>query len=320
MGDYSRRKFILRGSMAGLLAFSPKRNWLKAAPQRKNTPLPLIVDADTANEVDDLFAIAIALLAPNLNVLGITSAQWHTQKFAPNDSVGASQKLNVDILRLMDQLSVPHPEGANHPLVNTLRPQPSEAADFIIEQAMALPAGEKLHVAILGPATNLAAALLIEPKIAPKVVANYLGFWHDPVQNTWSKREFNTNNDPNAVDVLLNNAQLEFRVMTATSSRNLTFDKLVVDQHLKGKAGIGDYLVERWESYDRFWSAADKEKAHWIMWDVALILALAYPEWGTLSQVITPHDNLRREIGAWTQIDAAKMEAKFWELLDAYYQ
>lgn len=320
MRDYTRRKFILQGSMAGLLALGPNTNWLKAAPQRKISPLPLIVDADTANEVDDLFAIAIALLAPSLNIIGITSAQWHTQKFAPNDSVGASQKLNIDILNLMDRLSIPHPEGSNHPLVNTLRPQPSDAADFIIEQALALPEGEKLHVAILGPATNLATALLLEPKVAHKVVANYLGFWHAPAQNTWSKREFNTNNDPNAVDVLLNNPDLEFRVMTATSSRKLTFDKVVVDQHLKGKAGIGDYLVERWEAYDRFWSPVDKEKAHWIMWDVALILALAYPEWGTISRVLTPHDNLKREIGAWIQIDAPKMEAKFWELLDSYYR
>ncbi|MEL7529773.1 MAG: nucleoside hydrolase [Bacteroidota bacterium] len=306
--------------MAGLLAFTPKINGLRAAPKRKISPLPLIVDADTANEVDDLFAIAIALLAPSLKIVGVTSAQWHTQKFAPNDSVGLSQQLNEDILKLMERMSVPHPEGANHPMVNTLRPQPSEAADFIIEQAMALPEGEKLQLAILGPATNLASALLIEPKIASKVVANYLGFWHDPVQKTWSKREFNTNNDPNSVDVLLNHPNLEFRVMTATTSRHLTFDKVVVDQHLKGKAGIGDYLVKRWESYDRFWSPVDKEKAHWIMWDVALILALAYPEWGTLSRVITPHDNLKREIAAWTQIEAEKMEAKFWELMDAYYQ
>ena len=53
--------------------------------------IPLIIDADTANEVDDLFAIAISVLIPELNIRGITSAQWHTQQNAPADTVGASQ-------------------------------------------------------------------------------------------------------------------------------------------------------------------------------------------------------------------------------------
>ena len=95
----------------------------------------LIVDADTANEVDDLFAIAIALLEPELEIVGITSAQWHTSPKAPNDNVGESQRLNEEILELMGKTDIPHPEGANFPMVNTHRPQPSEAADFIIEQA-----------------------------------------------------------------------------------------------------------------------------------------------------------------------------------------
>ena len=66
----------------------------------------LIVDADTANEVDDLFAIAIALLEPNLEIVGITSAQWHTSPQAPNDNVGESQKLNEEILELMGKSNI----------------------------------------------------------------------------------------------------------------------------------------------------------------------------------------------------------------------
>ena len=283
------------------------------------SPLKLIVDADTANEVDDLFAIAIALLEPNLEIVGITSAQWHTAKHGSRDKVAESQQINEEILRLMDKTDIPHPIGTNFPMVKTHRPQPSDAAHFIIEQALKMPEEEKLHVAILGPATNLASAILMEPRIIPKIVANYLGFWYHPETATWNKREFNTNNDPNAIDLLINTAELEFRIMTASTSQHLVFDKSEVDQHLKGKGGIGDYLVDRWENFDRTWQETDKEKRHWVMWDIALIQALATPELSTLSSVQTPHDNLHREIHAYTEIDVEAMKKRYWDLFDGYW-
>ncbi|MEM8488184.1 MAG: nucleoside hydrolase [Bacteroidota bacterium] len=313
----SRRHFLSTLSAASLSSLAPA-TLSKLLRISLRDPLPLIIDADTANEVDDLFALAVGLLAPELNIVGVTSAQWHTSPQAPADTVGKSQAFNEDIMRLMDKLSVPHPQGSNHPMVKPHRAQPSDAAQFIIAQAMAMPDGEKLHVAILGPATNLASAVVMEPAIIPKVVANYLGFWHNPETNTWSKREFNTNNDPNAVDALINTPGLDFRVMTASTSQHLVFRKTVVDAHLKGKSGLGDYLVNRWGTFDRYWQPDDKEKTKWIMWDVALILALAYPEMATKKRVQSPHDNRMRLIDVYTAIDTAAMEAKFWALLDGF--
>ncbi|MEM1121469.1 MAG: nucleoside hydrolase [Bacteroidota bacterium] len=296
-------KYTLLGSLFPLGSFFQ---------QKQNTaPLKLIIDADTANEVDDLYAIARALLEPRLNIIGLTSAQWHTNPRTPNDSVGESQRLNEEILALMEKTTIPTPEGANFPLVNEQRPQPSEAAKFIIEQALAMPDGEQLSIAILGPCTNIASAVLMNPTIIPKLSVNYLGFWFNVKTNTWSKREFNTNNDPNAVNVLLNTPNLDFRVMTATTSQHLVFEKTVMDKLLKGKGGIGDYLINRWETYDRFWQATDKEKTKWTMWDVALLEALAYPELVEEKEVTTPHDNLDRKIKVYTKIEVPAMKANF---------
>lgn len=321
MNTQTRRNFL---RLAGVSATGALTLGSKAAliiPNKSHpsiAPTKLIVDADTANEVDDLFAIAIALLDPNLEIIGLTSAQWHTAKRGSRDKVGESQKLNEDILRLMDRESIPHPMGANFPMVSPYRPQASAAADFIIEQAMAIPEGEKLHVVILGPATNIASAVLKEARIIPKLVITYLGFWHHPSTNTWNKREFNTNNDPNAIDLLLNTAGLEFRIMTASTSQNLVFDKTEVDTHLKGKGGIADYLVKRWETFDRDWQETDKEKKHWVMWDVAAVLAIAAPDLATASSFKTPHDNLDRQIGVFTNINVEGMKERYWELFDEY--
>ncbi|MEM9681081.1 MAG: nucleoside hydrolase, partial [Bacteroidota bacterium] len=256
--------------------------------------IKLLIDADTANEVDDLFAIAGALLNPKFEILGLSSAQWHTQQKAPQDSVGASQAINEKILELMGKSHIPHPQGSNYPMVRPNRPQSSAAADFIISQALSMDSNEKMSIIILGPATNVASAILLNPEIIPKLKVYYLGFWHHPSENTWSKREFNTNNDPNAVDALINTPNLEFHVMTASTSKHLVFEKTKVDHYLKGKGGIADYLVERWESYDRFWQDTDKEKQFWIMWDVAILEALAYPELAKEGTFQSPHDNLDR--------------------------
>ena len=307
-----RRKFLTHTTtLATLTILDPLKFGVVTDPVVH--PLRLIIDADTANEVDDLYAIARALLEPRLGIVGLTSAQWHTNPRTPNDSVGESQRINEEILKLMGKSAIPAPQGANFPMVNEQRPQPSEAATFIIEQAMRIPEGEKLSIAILGPATNIVSAILLEPKIIPKLSVNYLGFWYNVATNTWSKREFNTNNDPNAVNVLLNTPNLEFRVMTATTSQHLVFEKTVMDQLLKGKGGIGDYLINRWETYDRFWKETDKEKTKWTMWDVAILEALAYPELAEEKEVMTPHDNLARTIKVFTKIDVAGMKANFYK-------
>ena len=312
-----RRTFLNDTTKFTLFAsLFPIDSFLKNSQVEK--PLRLIIDADTANEVDDLYAIARALLEPRLDIIGLTSAQWHTNVRTPNDSVGESQRLNLEILKLMGKTAIPAPAGSNFPMVNEQRPQPSAAAKFIIEQALATPDGEKLSIAILGPCTNIASAVLMEPKIIPKLSVNYLGFWFNVETNTWSKREFNTNNDPNAVNLLLNTVNLEFRVMTATTSQHLVFEKTVMDELLKGRGGIGDYLINRWETYDRFWQETDKEKKKWIMWDVAILEALAYPELVEEKEVTTPHDNLKRNIKVYTKIDVPAMKTNFWTSFDEF--
>ena len=314
VNDPHRRKFLEKLTWAGAASFFGTLPMLHATGNNNDgvKPISLIIDADTANEVDDAFAIARALIEPRFDIKGLCSAQWHTQANAPNDSVGSSQQMNEELLTLMGRSDIPHPMGSNIPMVSQLRPQPSLAARLIIKEAHKMPTGEKLTVLTLGPATNTASALLLDPSILPKLRCCYLGLWYNMADQTWSKREFNTDNDPNALNVLLNTQSLDLEVMTATTSKALVFDKKQVDQSFKGKGGIFDYLVTLWENYDRFWQKKDPEKKHWIMWDVAAIEALAKPQLCQRQKVITPHDNFNREITIYSAIDAVAMEADFW--------
>ena len=95
-----RRTFLTDSTKFALLAsLFPAESFFKSGQTEK--PLRLIIDADTANEVDDLYAIARALLEPRLDVIGLTSAQWHTNPRTPNDSVGESQRINLEISKLV---------------------------------------------------------------------------------------------------------------------------------------------------------------------------------------------------------------------------
>ena len=314
--DQSRRNFLAKVSIASGCLLTAYPLFAYSNESEESKLLRLIIDADTANEVDDAFAIARALAEPTFKIEGITSAQWHTQDRAPNDTVGLSQKMNEEILGLMGKTDIPHPMGSNIPLVNEQRPQPSAAAEFIIKKAHETHEGEKLIVVTLGPNTNVASAILMDPTIIPKLKCCYIGLWHNVEENTWSKREFNTNNDPNALNLLLNTRDLEVELMTATTSKALVFEKSDVDQQLKGKGGIFDYLVNRWETYDRFWNKTDPEKRKWTMWDVAIIEALAHPNLAIKKKVITPHDNLQRTINVYTSVDVPAMTQNYWKAIN----
>ncbi|MBM1104701.1 nucleoside hydrolase [Aurantibacter crassamenti] len=291
---------------------------LNCKAQEVNDKIQLIIDADTANEVDDLFALVRAINEPKFNLLGITSAQFHTSPLASDSTVYESQKINEELVQLLNHEEIVLPLGSNHPLKNISSPAQSEAADFIIKKAHELKEGQKLQVVILGPCTNLASAILKDPSIIPKIQAHYIGFWHNTTTNTYDKKEFNTNNDPLAVDVLLNAPKLDFSVMTATTSQHLVFSKKEVDQYLKGKGGISDLLVNRWETYDRWWTKEDPEKQKWIMWDLAIIEALIHTELAEKTTFITPKENLQRPITIYTKIAVAKMKADFWTSIKKY--
>lgn len=282
---------------------------------RKTSPKKLIIDADTANEVDDLFAIVRALKAPELDVVGLSSAQFHTSPLASDNTVLESQIINEDIARILGKDDLPLPLGTKDPLSSMTTPQKSPAAEFIIEQAHAIDAQDTLHITILGSCTNVASAILMDPSIIPKISVSYIGFWHDPQTNEYDKKEFNSGNDTLAVEVLLNTPKLDFNVMTATTCQHLVFEKERVFSELSSKGSIGKYLMHRWDSYKRWWTQEDPEKAKWIMWDVAIIEALIDPSLATKRSFYTPPENTQRQIGIYTDIDQDLMQEDFWTAL-----
>ena len=165
---------------------------------------------------------------------------------------------------------------------------------------------------ILGSCTNVASALIEAPDIASKLVISYVGFWHNSTLNTYDKNEFNSRNDILATNYLLNFIDLDFRVMSASTSKHLVFDKVRTFKYLS-KSNLGNFLKNRWNTYKRWWTVKDPEQNKWIMLDLALIEAIANPDLAKLKSFETPIENVKRNIKIYTFIDTLKMKSSFWK-------
>lgn len=270
----------------------------------------MIIDSDSGNEIDDLFAISLALIDPKIHIIGLTSAQWNIHPNAKDSSVYVSQQINEDLLRLHDTLGIPHPLGGSDQTGywGDRKPIHSPAADFILEQVKAVPYGEKINIVTLGAVTNLATAIMMDTSIVDKIVWYGMGLAYNEKTRVWNKNEFNTRNDLEAMDYLLNRVGLETHIMTATTSRSYKFGKVETFDLLESRGPEWDYLVDRWRDH-----APDSRE--WIMWDVALIQAIMNPDLVTEKQVDTPDENISRRIFAYTWIDEERLKREFRKMV-----
>jgi purine nucleosidase len=272
----------------------------------------LILDADTANEIDDMYAIARLLRQDRFDLIGLTSAQWFHALSGPR-TVFASQAINEDLLRLHGRQDLPAPLGPDMEFGMPWggeEPRDSAATRFLIDEARKTPEGEKLVVVCTGASTTLASALKLAPDIVPRIKACIMGFRYDAAKGVWNKSEFNVRRDLNAADYLLNCEGLELHIMDANVSEALKFDR---DASFARQARLGDlgaYLTGKWQA--RF---ADSKT--WVMWDLALVQALLHPEWAQEREVETPPENRRRKVWVYTSIDAEKMQEDFWKSMSA---
>lgn len=270
----------------------------------------LIIDADTANEIDDAFAIVRLFWSDKYEIVGLNSTQWF-HRGSGDQTVFQSQSLNEEIIRLTDRSDVTPYLGSNSIFGNWwggTDPADSPAAQNIIARARALPVGEKLTVVCLGAFTNLASAVALAPDIVPKLAAYVIGFRYDDDRSVWNKNEFNVLRDFGAADVLLNQTGLELHIMTATVASAMQFDRDESWEKLRPKGTLGEFLAHRWHM-----NKASLLFERWTMWDLAIIAAMIHPEFATEKQVATPLENTPRQVWIYHTIDAERIMQDFWQ-------
>ena len=186
------QRFIVHVLLGGFL-FSVSVVW----GQQKTK---VIVDADTGNEVDDLFALARIVLEPNIEITALNAAHWQTSLWAIPNTMENSHRLNQQLLGEIGS-DIRTFRGASARMYDWGdRAQHSAAAYEIISQADEV---DQLNILALGALTNIASAVYIKPEIAKKLKVFWLGTTMDFNTGVLKRNDFNPLMDPFALDMLL---------------------------------------------------------------------------------------------------------------------
>ena len=139
-------------------------------------PVDVVIDSDTFNEIDDQFAIALAMRSPErIHVRALYAAPFFNSKSTgPGDGM---EKSYAEILRLLKLMGEERPvfRGSAAYLSDEKTPVVSDAAEDLIRRAMTYSPEKPLYVVAIGAITNIASALLLKPEIADRMVLIWLG-------------------------------------------------------------------------------------------------------------------------------------------------
>jgi inosine-uridine nucleoside N-ribohydrolase len=165
--------------------------------------MKVVIDTDTYNEIDDQFALSYLLRSEK--AAGIMVEAIYAAPFFNDRSSGAEDGMNKsfeEIERLLKRLNrpdIPHFRGATYYLSDDYRPDENAAVLDLIERAKNVDGRNKLQVIAIGALTNLASAILLEPKVIENCHLIWLGgnALHYP-----HNREFNLLGDIKAVETV----------------------------------------------------------------------------------------------------------------------
>jgi inosine-uridine nucleoside N-ribohydrolase len=240
---------------------------------KKDQQINVIIDTDAKNEIDDQWALALALLSPErFNIVGLVGA---TFAWGGPESIAMSVREIDTLLKLTDlDGKIPVYPGA-HPLRYKYEPSDSEGVDFIIDKAMQATKEEPLWIIGLGAATDIASAYLKEPGIAERIVV----FWH--LRTKWPDKclNFNVFGDPHAARLLFD-SPIPFVLFDTGTYLFCPMDES--EKNVKPYGDIGEY-IHNIRIGSEYYSSSKKG-----FFDLGDIAALLDPEVAYYEEVSCP--------------------------------
>lgn len=242
-----------------------------AHPKRK---VRMVLDTDTYNEIDDQFAVVYAMKSPEqLQVEAFYAAPFYNSlSDGPKDGMEKSYQELLKIASHLPEMSnAPIYRGSESYMPGAETPVESEAARNLVERAMASPDDDPLYVVAIGAITNVASAIVMEPRIIEKIVVVWLG---GHALNWPHTKEFNLHQDLHASRIVLNSGVPLVLVPCLGVASHLSTTLSEVRDYVKEKGPIGAYLYETFEqcSKDHFGYSR-------VIWDISAIAYLIDGAW-----------------------------------------
>lgn len=252
--------------------------------------LRVILDCDTANEIDDQFAIAYALGCPHLDVAGVISVHnTIVHGAASRDLYHAEAERVVALCGAAGRVACLR--GAAAPMEDVRTPVPSEGLDFLVEEARRGP----VTLLATGPATDVASFTLVAPELRERVRVIWAGGFPDA--ETWQRNKFGELNA--RADIAswrrLFEDTIELLLLPGWPGvAKVTADWVELAARLRTlRTPAPEYLAEITEAYGRQRGAdldMDSERAarHKVLWDIVNVAVVSCPDAVTLRRQPLP--------------------------------
>lgn len=249
---------------------------------RDDNVLDMVLDTDTFNEVDDQFAIGYMLqYTKKFHVRALYAAPFvnGTLSNSPGEGMQKSFDEIEKLLRLTGRC-IPVYRGSQRWLPDENTPVQSDAAKHLALLAENYSPERPLFVVAIGAITNIASALLLNPRIAKNIVVVWLGGTAYHIGSTY---EFNMIQDVAAVRTVFTLAEKIVQLPCEGIVSEFVTTTHELDYWLQGKNALCDYLcsiVKRHSVDGTAWSR--------VIWDVTAIAWLLNRDDRFLQDCIVP--------------------------------
>ncbi len=243
----------------------------------KNLSVPtgkvdIVLDTDTYNEIDDQYAISYMIRhTEKFNVRGIYAAPFlNGNSTSPADGMEKSYDEILKVLSLLERTDLNEVvfKGSPEYLKNETEPVPSPAADHLASLADSYSPENPLYVAAIGAYTNIASAILKNPRMKENCVFLILGGHADHLPTP--VYEFNMIQDIAAARVIFNSKApvIQFPAIGVVDA--LSTSKYELEHWLKGKNKLCDYLYENTVREAENHADSDTPWTR-VIWDIVVI-------------------------------------------------
>lgn len=247
-----------------------EKQYLKnlSAPQG---PVDVVLDTDAYNEVDDQYAIAYLLRSgEKLRLQAICAAPFSKDWVSgPAEGMERSYQEIGNILKLVgrEDLQSIVCRGSERFLENEQTPVSSPAAELMAKLADSYTPEKPLYIIAIGAITNVASAILKNPRMKENCVVVWLGGHGTHIPQACT--EFNMRQDIAAARVVFDSGVPLVLLPCKGVVDRFAASKYEMQYWLKGKNALCDYLYEHTvrtaESY-----AAGKPWTR-VIWDVTAV-------------------------------------------------
>ena len=230
------------------------------------TSIPIIVDCDPG--IDDTIALLTAFVSPELEILGITPV-------CGNQPLERTVRNALQVCELGERTDIPVFAGCFRPMFrdpihgqfhgktglgNTVLPEPvktvekKSAVDFLIDTlTAAAELNKRVTICCLGPMTNLAVALRMNPQIAEGIerIVMMGGAYREPGNRTMTA-EFNVLADPHAAHVVFSSG-----IPIVALALDATHQVMLKPEHVEQFSAVSGRISQTLAELMAFWDRND---------------------------------------------------------------